>query len=236
MMVAALRLSQPSGKLALRVAEVLADPVSHIDRTVVERLLKNVGGHDLTALPDAKLARRGVNRYLRDLIGLDRTIDEEGLPTTTDLTPEVVDVLEMALGDLKLLDNVRPIIIASICQKEIRGALLKTDRQAISALLGPDCFGFAAREASTFYPSLARLAPEAGTVLRKADGTPFEDHPAADFANKVLLAYLALRHKLAARLFSVRTRGNADVGDLPLVLDAAQQAEIQRLVSRERRP
>ena len=232
-MATALRFSQPNAQQAIRVAALISSPMDHVEPEVISAHLSDVNGHDLTTLAGSPLARDSLNRFLRDKLNLHEAMDGHLPLTALEYDDQTAHAFDLALGQLSRVRALQPHLLAAICQKEIMGALLKTDREALAALLGPDAFAFAAREAAMFYPGLARLAPEAGTVLRQADGTPFETHPAKTFANKVILAYLAAQSELPARIYSLRTIGEDHARHLPFTLDKTQQEEFRRLASRE---
>lgn len=232
-MTAALRLGQPAGRIALRIAALLSDPARFMRPAAVRHLLSDVGGRDLGGLADAPLARRALPGFLRAAAGLDRIVQDEGLPDAAGLATDIEAALDLALGDLDDAARVRPFLVAAVCQREIQSAMLRTDREALAALLGPDAVAFASREARAFYPALASLAPQAGTVLRSAAGTPFDAHPAAAFADRVLLAHVAAHSRLAGRLMAARLHGGEPPARAP-ELDTAHHAELRRLLARGR--
>ncbi len=235
MMDAALRFSQPSGKLAIRIAAFLTNPLDFLDDQATRGVLSDVNGHDLTHLAGVPFARKALNAFTAEHLELSEFANTKDLATKLRSDEKAVTALEWVLGDLSAFHKAKPYLIAAICQKEIMGALMKSDREAISEVLGTDARLFASREAGVFYANLGRLAPAAGMILRQADGTPFDSHPVAKFASDVTLAYLHTQDELAASIYAVRSHATQAKAAVNFTLDDAQQKEFRRLITKEGR-
>lgn len=233
-MAAALSLSQASGRSALAVAGFIARPAAALSRSAVDRWLSDVGGRDIRPMLDAKAARAAVEAYLSQATGAQQLFVDEGFLNSLAVRASAVMAIDIALAPFARLDRLKALVIGAICRDAIRGALLKTDRQALETLLGADVQDFAARQAATFYPALAGLAPSIAPALRVADSTDFAAHPVNALAGRVISAAIAAETPLAAAILAIREQGSPEPGT-PVPLSQAQCAEVLRLWQREAR-
>lgn len=233
-MAVALSLGQASGRTALAVAAFMSRPVAMLATAAVDRWLSDVGGRDLRPMLEAEAARAAIEAYLADVTGA-RTleVDTQFLNRLRSRAGTVTAV-EIALAPFARLDRLRTFVVGAICRDAVRGALLRTDRQAIGALLGAEVQEFASRQAQTFYPALAGLSPHLAPALRSADGVAFAAHPVSAIASRVVSAALRSEAPLAASILAIREQGSPDTG-IPVELDPAQCAEVFRLWQREAR-
>lgn len=233
-MAAALSPGLASGRTALQVAGFMARPGALLARPAIDRWLADVGGRDVRPMLDAAGARRAVEAYLATVTGAkDLAVDATFLNNLA-ARGSVVTAIDIALAPFDRLDRLKAFVIGAICRDAVRGALLRADRQAIEALLGRDVQDFAARQAATFYPALADLAPSVSPALRGADGTEFAAHPVNALAARVILAAIGAETPLAAVILAIRESGSPALGT-PVPLGQAHCAEVLRLWQREAR-
>lgn len=233
-MAGALSLGQPSGRTALAVAAFIARPVSALKPAALDRWLADVGGRDLRPMLGARGALRAVETYLSEVTGARRLPVDDALLNRLRIRTEVVTAVEIALAPFARLDRLKAHVVGAVCRDAVRGALLRSDRQALKALLGPEIQDFAARQAATFYPALAQLAPHLTPILRSADGTAFAAHPVNTAAARIVAAAIGAEAPIAAAILSIRETGSAE-DPAPLALTVAQANEVLRLWQREAR-
>jgi hypothetical protein len=233
-MSATLSLGQPSGRTAVAIAGFIARPVASLRPAVIDRWLADVAGHDLRPMLAARAVQPVVNRYLAQATGAARLEVDAGFLARLRTRAGLGTAVEIALAPFARIDRLKAFVVGAICRDAVRGALLRSDRAALAALLGAEAQEFASRQAATFYPALGELAPTLGQALRAADGTAFALHPVSLAAGRVVAAALAAEAPLAAAILSIRETGAA--GDLPSVaVTPAQGAEVLRLWQREAR-
>lgn len=233
-MAAALHLGQASGRSALAIAAFMARPVPALRPQAVDRWLSDVTGRDIRPMLDAPAARRAVETYLARVTGAARLSVDVNFLNSLAARASVVTAVEIALAPFRQLDRLKAYVIGAICRDAIRGTLMKADRQVIETLLGAEVQEFAQRQAATFYPALAELAPSISPVLRVADTTPFSEHPVNALAGRVIHAAIGTEATLAAAILSIRETGAPD-GGTQVPLSQAQRAEVLRLWQREAR-
>lgn len=231
-MAGALSLGQASGQTALAIAAFIARPAKYLTTSAKDRWLSDVGGHDLRPMLDAEGARRAVETYLAGVTGAKSLAVDEAFLNSLAARPAAVTAVQIALARFAQLDRLKAYVIGAICRDAIRGALLRSDRHAIEALLGADVQDFAARQAATFYPALAALAPSIAPALRAADGTGFASHPINALAGHVISAAIRIEAPLAAAILAIRESGLVE-GGAPVPLTPVQCAEVLRLWQRE---
>lgn len=233
-MGAALSLGMASGRTALQVAGFMSRPAAALAPAARDRWLADVGGRDLRPMLDAKAARRAVEAYLASVTGAATLSVDAAFLNGLAARASAVAAIDIALAPFDRLDRLKAFVIGAICRDQVRGALLKADRQVIEALLGAEVQDFAARQAATFYPALAGLAPSIGPALRGADGTSFSTHPVNALAGRVISAAIGAETPLAAAILAIREHGQPDIGTA-VPLTQAQCAEVLRLWQREAR-
>ncbi len=233
-MAAALSHTLASGRSALLVAGFMARPGALLGGQAIDRWLADVGGRDVRPMLDAAGARRAVETYLATVTGAKDLAVDAAFLNGLAARSSVVTAIDIALAPFYRLDRLKAFVIGAICRDAVRGALLRADRQAIEALLGRDVQDFAARQAATFYPTLAGLAPSVAPALRGADGTEFAAHPVNALAARVISAAIGAETPLAAAILAIRESGAPTLGT-PVPLNQAQCAEVLRLWLREAR-
>jgi hypothetical protein len=233
-MAAALSLDQASGRSALAVAGFMLRPLSALAPAATDRWLADVNGKDLRPMLNAAGARRALEAYLAKVTGAGSLEVDAAFLDSLRSRPGVVCAIDIALASPARLNRLRAFVVGAICRDMIRGALLKADREAIGTLLGPEVREFASRQAATFYPALAELAPGLAPSLRVSDGDDFATHPVNAAAGRVVVGALAVEMPLAASILAIRETGSPLTGDA-FTPSPAQCAEVLRLWQREAR-
>ena len=182
----------------------------------------------------ARSAQAVANRYLSRVTGAAGLRVEDSFLNHLRSRAGLAIAMDIALAPFARLDRLKAYVVGAVCRDAVRGALLRSDREAMTALLGPEVQDFAARQAATFYPALGGLAGSMKAVLRAADGTGFADHPINAVAGQVVAGAIAAEAPLAAAILAIRETGAA-ADSWPVALTPAQGAEVLRLWQREAR-
>lgn len=222
------RLGTPSGQAAVQLAVFLSDPLAFLPMPLAKSAVAGILDRDLSALIDLPFARRAIGRHLRGIGALGEMPVEEAALQALLNTDGGRWTVSVALSPLDTLEHINRQIAAAICQDQIRGLLLKSDRQALAGLLGAQAAEFATRGAQMFYPTLATLAEASGGL---ALGWREEErpHPLLQFSSCVIGACLDQQAPLAGQICRLRL-GGGDTG-AGLDLSEAQQQEVKRLIS-----
>ena len=229
--MSALALSQPSGQLALQIADFMARPIQYLSPEVLAVHLSDVAGHDLRAFLKAPALRVGLETYIGEVSGAAKASLDDDLLGRIDTHAPTQKALSFAFRPLPALEMARLFLVAAVFQNTIRGALLKSQRDAIAMLLGVESTQFATRRAPMFYPKLATL--ETGDLsLTQPDQPEFSAHPVAEFAFGILVTALGSIAPIAGEILGIRTSGNAAPIGAPHV-SAEAVAEIFALLEGE---
>ncbi|WP_417262978.1 hypothetical protein [Celeribacter sp.] len=197
----ALALDTERGRATLRLSRLLADPLAVLPESAfaVPGLFRAPG---FRALAPKALAGTSAGVLLREIAEATRRLPDR-------LAPEMTQALALALAPEGQQAKARRYLAAAIHAPRLRAALLKTEREAMTALLGAGAFDFALREGAVFCHHLARFDERA--LLTGAD---FATHPVAETAHRLMAASLAASLPVAGHVYALRSTG-APLSDLP---------------------
>ncbi|NIZ12009.1 hypothetical protein [Phaeobacter sp. HF9A] len=190
----ALALDSEAGQATLRVARLLADPLSVLPAGAAT-LPALFHAPEFRALAPKALAATPAGAVLSEIARATRALPER-------LTPEMSTALKLALAPEAQLSKAQRFLAAAIHAPRLRAALLKAEREAMAALFGADAFEFALREGAAFCHLLAQF--DEGATLSGAD---FASHPAAKTAHRLMAACLMASQPAAGHVYALRSTG-----------------------------
>lgn len=215
-------------RVAAGLASVLAmpsrlvPPAAHLDAGLIARL--GTGPVGLRALDHA----------LRQALGLDRaTLPDtfrDRIATAQDLRRACRLTLAPQAAALTALRQ----LVGAINQVRVRAALLKADRRALEALLGPEVMQATLRPAPALAP-LADLADPALPLLKPVEGEappPLQDQPLFRQGVALAGALIAAQDALLARLWQARALAGPPLAPPPSPTPAQAEAAWRVLVPR----
>lgn len=218
-------LASESGRMALRLCALLADPLPLLSQSARDRMVPGA----IAPMLDQPALRRSLSASLRgkpECAVLSRIADRL---VAGDLPDAARRDFDIALLPLARLDGLLARLAAVIHARRFRAAVLKSDRAALQALFGPELSRLATEEGLSLLAPLGELDDGAPFPPAAAPGLA-ADHPAHLRALAVLCARLAQGSAEAAALLWWRITGR-DAPDWP-TLTARQDACLATLLAR----
>ena len=135
----------------LRLSAYLADPAAWV-----------AGDYGLAdgaraMLASSRVTRPVLNRWLAERAGIANLGFDARFVAALDENEEISRGLGLCLADRETLDRIARFFAAAIWQDRLRLAVLKADREALLAELGPDALDFGLRRAPVFARALQEV-------------------------------------------------------------------------------
>jgi hypothetical protein len=206
-----------SAQVALALAAFFAAPATLI---APEGLLDP---GELAVLPGSGLALRLKNRLLAGRLGFDRAAFAPGFRDLLATRATCRLACQLVLSPAARLAEVQRHLAAAVHQTRLKSAVLKSDREALAAVLGEAAWQSGLRQAPVFATALAGLAPsgpaaitDPGAILDHAGGVAVALVSAEDsLLGRILTARLPGAHRLAPLTDSQRSAAWRLIESLP---------------------
>jgi len=173
----------------------------------------------IALLPGPGLAQRLRNRLLASRLGFDRAAFAPGFRDLLSTRATCRQACHLVLSPAARLAEVQRHLAAAVHQTRLRSCVLKSDREALAAVLGDAAWQSGLRQAPVFAAALAGLAPSGPATI--SDPGAILDH-----AGGVAVALVSAEDPLLGRILSARLPGAHRISPLT----ESQQSAAWRLI------